>query len=499
MAPQGRPQFKSRPKRNLSIAEIYALADRSSPGQAPEFGRNEIKHMKAQQERHQCVIVGGGFAGIEAALYLKSRLDGQADVTIISASDRFTYRPFLTYIPFGLSPERVSIDLDGIARAHDVRLVMGHVDRVDPEASLVHFGSRALPFDSLILATGARIVTGAIPKIPQGYTVWDEKEMLRLRGRLTACLNAAMRGEQRRIVFLIPPDAAWTGPTYELALMLATWASWQGVAERFEISLYTAEKRHLEALGMDLHEHVGASMARHDITVETGRTFRRVDHGQITLGDGRIVPFDVLISAAGYMGGGPTDGLPVDERGFLRTRPETRQLVSHDHIYAAGDGSDFPVKQGFLGLLQADAAAEHIASRVLEVEPEFGFRPDLFWVMEGLDEILVAHGDRDDVDLKRLPSGRLRRLEALSYLPQNQRLGNPLYSGLLWKGTEIGLRMLRHLKDAETQRPSSNRRGVSTRDHSEDDLARGGNPRVARARGEGAEDAPAHDGNAHSG
>lgn len=402
-------------------------------------------------DRHRAVVVGGGLAGLESALYLKARLGDQVAVTLISDQPRFVYRPFLTYVTFGLDPDHIHLDLKMIADQQDFRLLLGRVDHVDPARRLVQFGSQSVAYDSLILATGAAAVEEAIPGLRRGYTVWSEKEMLALRDRLGSAVESPPDSVLTRVVFLVPPGALWTGPIYELALMTATWLTWVGARDSFDLHILTPELRHVEALGEKVHDQLAESLIVRGIRATLGARATAVKRDTVRLGDGEEVPFDLLINAAVYHGAGLKNDLPVDEKGFYRTRTNTRQIVSDDQIYAVGDGSDYPVKQGFLALLQADAAGEHIASRLLREEPAFDFTTSLFWLMEEFDEVLFAHGDPEalspDVEVERLPIGRLRRLEAMGYLPRQQRLGNPLYSGLLWKGTEIGLTLVKQLQN----------------------------------------------------
>ena len=62
-------------------------------------------------------------------------------------------------------------------------------------------------------------------------------------------------------------------------------------------------------------------------------------------------------------------GLPADEAGFIPIDEHAR-VTGVEDVYAAGDGTNFPIKQGGLGTQQADAAAEHIARRAgADVEP----------------------------------------------------------------------------------------------------------------------------------
>ena len=76
------------------------------------------------------------------------------------------------------------------------------------------------------------------------------------------------------------------------------------------------------------------------------------------------------------MEGPAIDGLPADEQGFIPVDDHGRVKGVED-VYAAGDGTNFPIKQGGLGTQQADAAAEHLAHRLGAREAPEPFRPVL--------------------------------------------------------------------------------------------------------------------------
>jgi hypothetical protein len=155
---------------------------------------------------------------------------------------------------------------------------------------------------------------------------------------------------------------------------------------------------------------------------ETNRRVKRVDTQTLLFESGEPVDFDLLIISPTYRALPIWKPLPSDAQGFLRTVPETRQVQGWDDIYAIGDGADYPVKQGFLALLQADAAAEHLAARLLGTEPAFSFEPASLWVMEEFGQALVAHvpldtseetdapADSTEADIKLIPPGLLQRM-----------------------------------------------------------------------------------------
>lgn len=108
-------------------------------------------------------------------------------------------------------------------------------------------------------------------------------------------------------------------------------------------------------------------------------------------------------------------GLPCDERGFIPVDGFGR-IPGLDDVYAAGDGTTFPVKQGGIAAQQADAVAEAIAARAgAPVEPK-PFRP----VLRGLlltgreptfmrAEISGGHGETSTVASHALwwPPGKI--------------------------------------------------------------------------------------------
>jgi sulfide:quinone oxidoreductase len=68
--------------------------------------------------------------------------------------------------------------------------------------------------------------------------------------------------------------------------------------------------------------------------------------------------------------GRPIDGIPQDEHGFIAI-DRNCAVRGVPGVYAAGDGTDFPVKLGGLAAEMADAAAEHIAARAgADIEPQ---------------------------------------------------------------------------------------------------------------------------------
>ncbi len=406
------------------------------------------------------LVAGGGFAGLESAFYLKMRLAERAKITLISDQEKFLFKPNTIYIPFGLDPETLKIPLARPAHRKGITFVKGAVGGVDPEARTVAVDGQEHPYDFLVVATGASMRPDEIPGLREyAQTVWTVDEMLRLRGALDALLEDARQGRRRQVLFLVPPNNKCSGPLYEMVFMLDTWLRRKGARSAVEIAWSTHEAGYIQVFGPRLHEEVTGEFARRGITGHTQYVVERVEQGEVAYRNGRRLPYDLLISFPPYVAATPFPGLPGDERGFLKTDLGTRQVAGYPNVYAAGDAGDFPVKQAFLAFLQADAAAEHLASQVLGTTPAFEFRPVSMCVMEQFDKATFAQvplrltGDPqrpvevqpDAKALYRVGSSvpwRLGKKLLGLYLPWRFGAGEPFHAGAPWKAMEVGLKIM---------------------------------------------------------
>src|SRR6185295_11499324 len=124
------------------------------------------------------------------------------------------------------------------------------------------------------------------------------------------------------------------------------------------------EQSFVQAFGPKLHELVTEEFATRGITGHTGVAPSKIGETDVLYTDGSTREFDALVAFPPYVAAVRYDGLPQDDRGFLICEPETRAVVGHPEIFAPGDSGDFPVKQAFLALLQADAVASQIIADI---------------------------------------------------------------------------------------------------------------------------------------
>jgi sulfide:quinone oxidoreductase len=416
------------------------------------------------------VVVGGGFGGLESALYVRSRLPDEVAITMLSEDDFFLFRPNTIYVPFGLDPKKLRLRLAGPTRRKDIHFVQTRVNEIDPVSRKVYGGGTTCPYDYLVVATGAHAVLDAVPGFAEfAQPAWSVDHMLELRARFHDVFNRAHEGEHLQVLFIIPPGNRCCGPLYEITLMLDAWLDRKKIRGSVEISLATYEETFVQAFGPRVHDIVADELAARGIRSFTAHELERVDEHEAYFRNGVSIPFDLAVAFPPYTASTSFHNLPTDQHGFISTELTSRQVVGHPGVYAVGDASDYPVKQAFMAFLQADAAADHLAALVLDTDPQLDFEMINMRLMGAADASVfgrppIAGGvagnghsganklgepvDSATVDAIRSamyrigssPIWRLGKLALGTYLPWRFKAGNPFYSGLPWKGMEASLK-----------------------------------------------------------
>ena len=322
--------------------------------------------MTSTRNPRQVLIAGAGVAALEAALALQALTEDEVSVELVAPEAEFTYRPLAVTEPFRVG-EVKRFPLRRLAEAAGARLRAGSVAAVDPERKVVTLeNGEELSYDILLLALGARpreAVTGALTfRGPQDGPA------------LSALLDKTTAGEIHRIAFAVPTGAGWPLPLYELAVLTAEYAT-AHATRGVETFLVTPEDHPLGLFGPTASDAVSELLASREIQVKTSATPIRFEAGALSIVAERPIAVDAVV-ALPQLEGPRLPGVPSDEHGFVPT-DEYGWVLGLTDVYAAGDLTQFPLKQGGIATQQADAAASSIAADAgANVKPE-PFRPVL--------------------------------------------------------------------------------------------------------------------------
>ncbi|MCM2325785.1 MAG: FAD-dependent oxidoreductase [Candidatus Woesearchaeota archaeon] len=399
------------------------------------------------------VVIGGGFGGLESAFYLRMRLKKDAEITLVSDKPYFLFKPNLIYVPFGSNPEDLKIDLEKACRKKNISFVKSKVTEIDTKKKIVK-GEVELGYDYLIISTGAGMSESDIPGLKEfSHKVWTPIEMLELRNSFFEIISEE---KKKKVVFLVPPKNRCSGPLYEMAMMLDSWL-WKKKSRRYAEIIYTTyESGYIQAFGPRLNKVVEDEFEERHIKGHKGYYVKSIDEKKIYYENGEEIEYDILITFPPYEAAVHFKGLPCDAQGFIDCDFETRQVKKHPEIYVVGDAGNFPIKQAYLALLEANAAAEHLSSKILKKEPRFVFSATSMCVMEQFDKatfaqvplkVVDSHPEVDESKIAsyRVGTSKIWRLGKWMlgvYLPFRYRNGNPFHAGLPWKLMDIGLKIM---------------------------------------------------------
>ncbi|MGZ4245410.1 MAG: FAD-dependent oxidoreductase [Solirubrobacteraceae bacterium] len=306
------------------------------------------------QPPSRVIIAGAGIAGLEAAAALRSLAGHRVSLTLVAPDRWFAPRPLGLYAAFGIDAPP-SLSVASLAEPLGADLVDDRITWVDRGERAVHCGSGAtLSFDALVLGLGAR--AGA--RYPHAITV-DDKASSDLQ-RLTADVTS---GRVRRVALIVPERLAWPLPLYEVALMTAALGAEHH--RKLALTLITTEATPLQAFGEEASEQMAALLRERGIEVLTGALCEVPSPDRVSVTTaGATRPRERAVDrvlALPELIGPHVRGLPCSPYGFIPIDRFCR-VPGTSTIYAAGDGTDYPIKHGGIAAQQADVAAACIAA-----------------------------------------------------------------------------------------------------------------------------------------
>ena len=318
------------------------------------------------ENRKNVLIVGGGVAALEALIALRNLAEERVSIQLVTPEPNFAYRPLAVAEPFGLG-EVKRYDIVQIAAAHRAAVHLAGVQAVDTQARAVRtWDGRALGYDLLLVAIGAQPTTsipGSITIKGPGYT-----------SRFRTVLRELEHRVVKRVAFAVPPGASWPLPLYELALMTAVEVAKRGL-RGVKLSIVTPEDAPLELFGTAASHATRTLLDEHGIELHASQYPAQFRAGQLSLVPGGSIPAERVVSLP-RLQGPHLAGLPTDAEGFIPVDLHGR-VDGQQGVYAAGDATTSPIKQGGVATQQADAAAEAIAAEAGAPVVPKPFRPVL--------------------------------------------------------------------------------------------------------------------------
>lgn len=320
-------------------------------------------NIDSDKQTHQVVIIGGGFAGLYAA---KSLSKANVKVTLIDKRNFHLFQPLLYQVATGnLSPADISSPLRSVlSKNKNTQVLLGEVNDIDTTNQKVIVGNEEVPYDSLIVATGAKHSYFGKDNwenfAPGLKTVEDAIEM---RRRIFMAFEAAEKEtdaakRQALLTFVIVGG----GPTgVELAGAIAELAT-KTLKEDFR-KIDTSETKVLLLEGLDrvlppfapeLSQVAFASLTALGVDVQTKTLVTNIENDLVTIKQGeetKTIAAKTVLWAAGVQASPmgkvlmARTGVESDRAGRVIVEPDL-SIKGYPNIFVVGDLANFAHQNG---------------------------------------------------------------------------------------------------------------------------------------------------------
>ncbi len=335
------------------------------------------------------VIVGAGFGGLEAA---KKLCGEDVQVTIVDRTNYHLFQPLLYQVATAaLSPADIAAPVRAImSKCRNMEVILEEVRSIDPKAKKVHLTDGELPYDFLILATGARHSYFGHPeweKLAPGLKSLEDA--VEIRRRIFMAFEYAERvtdeaARKAAMTFVIigggPTGVEMAGAIAEIARYSISRDFRHIDPSQARIILVESEPLVLASFPADLRVSAMKQLKELGVEVRTGVHATNLSDTGVQVGD-EFIPCRVKIWAAGNNASplGRSLGVPVDKVGRVFVNDDL-SVPGFPEIQVIGDLANFP-HQGGKPLPGVSPVAmqqgRHAARNVLATLA--GRKPQKFW------------------------------------------------------------------------------------------------------------------------
>ena len=333
--------------------------------------------------KKKILILGGGFAGVEAAIKASK---SNHEVTLVSSRDYLFIYPISIWIPVGKkSFDDVKLPLQKLSNRYKFNLIIDEVKTIDSRTSTVSLGSSNISYDYLIIAfgmskfslTGIENTLSICGNPEESVSIYNKLQSLISKG--SGSIAVGFGGN--------PNDSTATsvrgGPAFELLFNLSHYLKSLGLRKNFEITFFAPMKEPGKKMGKNAFGKLDSFFSRYGILTRIGKKITGFNQSEVQFEDGSVLESDMII----YIPGGAgrpviaDSELPVNQAGFAII--DNNCLVKgKNNIYAVGDvaaleGPAWTAKQGHIAEVMADAAVYNILNHIDNKPERRGYQEHL--------------------------------------------------------------------------------------------------------------------------
>ncbi|GBQ97261.1 NAD(P)/FAD-dependent oxidoreductase [Asaia lannensis] len=286
------------------------------------------------------VIIGGGVAGMETAMTLGRSRHRDIETTLIDKGAVHYWKPMLHEFAAGTGEEsRDCTTFVEASRRFGFRFIQSSLSSVDREKHEIRLANdEIVPYDMLVVALGSRSNDFGIEGVMQNCTFIDSlPDASSFHEKFRAAFRDAVANNRTLEVGIVGGGATGTQLAAELCSAIDMAPGYGKEARRnvLRLSLIETGKRILPAFPERVSNDARKQLEALGVSVLTEAMVTSVDEQGFHLKDGRVIPAELRVWAAGVRASAATElfeGLEIARGG---------QIVVNHHMQSTSDTSIF--------------------------------------------------------------------------------------------------------------------------------------------------------------
>lgn len=321
----------------------------------------------------KALVLGGGFAGIEAAIYLRKN---KYDVTLVSDRDYFYIYPTSIWVPVRKSEFKdICVDLKDLQKAHGFHLIVDSVSEIHAKDGFVKLQSGTVldDYEHLVVAMGASKMKHKGIENTLSICGAPEQSLL-IRDKIDELIEKG----SGKIAFGFggnPKDtsAVRGGPGFELLFNLHNLLKKKGIRDNYELTFFAPMPEPGKRMGPQALKMMGTMFGNLKIEKHFGKKIKMFEEDGIIFEDDSKLEsdFTMFIPAGDGHEVVKSSDLPTNDAGFVKIDDFGNVLFEDDemrNVYAIGDtaaleGYDWRAKQGHVAEVMARNLAHNIVQK----------------------------------------------------------------------------------------------------------------------------------------
>ena len=316
------------------------------------------------------LILGGGFAGVECAIFLKK--EGIKDVTLISNRDYFYIFPTSIWIPTGESKfEDMCVPLDELSKAHGFELIIDDVEQILSKENKVVCKNQTIDdYEYLVVAMGSGKMKH---KGSENFLsiCGNPEDSLKIKDKIDELIK---KGSGKIAMGFggnpKDPSNVRGGPAFEVMFNVHNQLKKLGIRDNYELTFFAPMQEPGARMGKQALKMMDVFFDKLDIKTHFGKKFKEfVPDGIVFEDDSKLESdFTMFIPAGNGHDVFSNSDLPLNDAGLININ-DYCEVRNTNKVYCIGDssaleGPDWRAKQGHI----AEVMARNVAYNIAQIE-----------------------------------------------------------------------------------------------------------------------------------